>query len=262
MMLSAEEHLPFSFVVKEEPWGKHWAAPAFAAHLRMASEGRPPSELPLAAHEPFRVAVAAARAELGENARAKVQSVAYAAFMKAKFNPDIDSALANKFAVLFGLPACVPFGGVLRASIAKLSPQCASFALRTLANAWPTAHRMHSEPLPCLFGCSHDGSLDSLTHYIDCMPLHDAIFRALGHSQAPTAAHERVGLFPPMRADACLCAVACDVYLTWKGLVQETTFGVVAGVRLRGLAATIVRKHKPSLTAYYGLRRASSSMTD
>jgi hypothetical protein len=250
MTISAEEHLPFAAIVKEEPWGKHWSAPAFAAHLRLAASGRPPLELPAAAHGPFRSAVSAARAELAADSTAKVQKIAYSTFMNSRFSTDVNDSLAVLFSRLFGFRVCCAFGSLIRISIAKLSPQCASFALRTLANAWPTAHRMHSEPLPCLFGCQGEGNRDSLTHYIECPLLHDAVFRALGHRRFPAVPHHRFGLFPVARAEASLCAIACDVYLTWKGLINENLYSAVANARLRNLAITIVRKHQPRTSVF------------
>jgi hypothetical protein len=247
MMTSAEEHLPFAHVVKEEPWGRHWAAPAFAAHLRLAAAGRAPLGLPRRAHAPFGAAVAAALAALGADAAAKTQAVAYSSFMRERFSCDVDGLLGAKFCRLFGVSAAVGFGGVIRASLAKLSPQCAAFALRTLVNAWPTAHRMHSDPLPCLFGCLGDGCRDSLSHYIGCLPLLDSVRRALGHSAVESPLHERFGFFPPLRAEPLTCAIICDVYLTFRGLATEEVYVVVAAARLRNVATAVVNKHRANL---------------
>ena len=146
--------------------------------LAAAASGFP--DLPV-----FRCAGAAALSDMA-NANNKygklpsTQSIAYKRFKPALYFPDYVKLFRRRLYSLF--PDCghdienIMWPTVF-AEMRSLSVHQAMTVVKTLANAWTTTRRYHEDVRwQCIFGCP--GCMDELQHYVVCIRLRRALFKA------------------------------------------------------------------------------------
>ena len=182
----AEEHLPALRVCQEKLYPPFWDTEAFVCVLFQTVKS--------ASSIPFTLS----RARVRESARERrrdleplvphpfsipsrelmpvQQADAYISFLKLQVPDDFwIRFISRRLGPLLGCDLRLQgylFGALFR-TLKRAPLHIAMCFLKTVANAWPTSHRLHLEVRSkCLFGCA---AADSLCHYLKCIDLHWAI---------------------------------------------------------------------------------------
>ena len=196
------EHLSLADWHLKKIYPSWWSEPPMVFTLAAAANGFP--ALPL-----FRCAGAAALSDkLNASTHCTIdrnygrlpstQSIAYKRFKPALYNSDFVKLFRRRLYSLFP-----DFGNDIEsimwpnvfAAMRSLSMHQAMTVVKTLANAWTTTRRYHEEVRwRCIFGCP--GCMDELQHYVVCIRLRRALFKATKiHGAASPIAY--LGLLEP-----------------------------------------------------------------
>ena len=181
-------------VIREQPWAKHWSAPAFAAFLRAAAAGNELAAPSRALAPPTSAATNAAKARIRECRAARapvslVQARASHAFIAISHKCSPKDLILKR--VLRWLPKDAMGGLYLDGApetLRRLSPHLASCIVKTLLGCWCTTYRLHSEARGCIFGCL--ACQDSMKHYVKCRRLLGPLSLVLGPPRLPGTAYE------------------------------------------------------------------------
>jgi len=190
----AENHLNFQrIVVQNKPWPDHWNFDSFASSLFWAASGFAGDR---SLEKAFSDAVVdiQARKAANEHHKVRAQGVFYKHIMQHKLPPNLSFQILKKAAVISG--EAMAFDDIDFEKYQKTLGFCSTFvatcALRTVLNGWNTSRRHHDHPIRrCVFGCSAEDAQD---HYIECVPLWNAISTTLLPLPAPSTKTARIGI--------------------------------------------------------------------
>ena len=241
---SNETRVSLAAMHGQKYWAEHWIGAPFIAHLRASAAGLPVSYSSRTASKSLAIALEASKGAGGARHNSP-QMATYNSIVDSTFEVSMDDILRVKLTRLFQVPpeTVAAVAGVLPKALLRVGSQQAVYAIRFIFNGWTTAHRMHSEPLPCVF-CGR-GS-DSLSHYIACDLLRFEIEQCrsrLGTSaNRPRETHVcRLwwwGLGSPAELDLSKIIVATQVYCFWR---RVRAGGPQA--RLRDIALASFKQH-------------------